>query len=107
MIKLANRIRLRRSVRKAIHRHVPSDGGVVLASNHQSWLDVQVLGASCPRRVHFVAKSEFRDWPVLRHLIELSQSIFVKRGGDAQGLEAILGDGQVPFDFFGGSFAEV
>ena len=69
--------------------NVPQDGGVVLASNHQSWLDVQVLGASCPRRVHFVAKSEFRDWPVLRHLIELSQSVFVNRGGDAQALDAI------------------
>ncbi|MBW2531837.1 MAG: alpha/beta fold hydrolase [Deltaproteobacteria bacterium] len=70
--------------------NVPDQGGVVLASNHQSWLDVQVLGASCPRRVHFVAKSEFRDWPVLRHLIELSQSIFVRRGGDEDALEAIV-----------------
>ncbi|RLB63507.1 MAG: hypothetical protein DRI90_06725 [Deltaproteobacteria bacterium] len=70
-------------------QNVPTEGGVVLASNHQSWLDVQVLGASCPRRVHFMAKSEFREWPVLRHLIELSQSVFVKRGGDNEALDAI------------------
>lgn len=69
---------------------VPTEGGVVLASNHQSWLDVQVLGASCPRRVHFVAKSEFREWPVLRHLVELSQSIFVRRGGDDGALQSIV-----------------
>jgi carboxylesterase len=69
--------------------NVPAEGGVVLASNHQSWLDVQVLGASCPRRVHYVAKAEFKEWPVLRHLIELSESVFVNRGGDTQALEAI------------------
>ena len=28
--------------------NVPEHGGVILASNHQSWLDVQVLGATCP-----------------------------------------------------------
>ena len=69
--------------------NVPTEGGVVLASNHQSWMDVQVLGSSCPRRVHFVAKTEFKDWPVLRHLIELSESVFVNRGGDQQALDAI------------------
>jgi 1-acyl-sn-glycerol-3-phosphate acyltransferase len=66
--------------------HVPSSGGVILASNHQSWLDVQVLVASCPRHVHFLAKEMFRTWPVLRHLIELSDSIFVRRGGDRDAL---------------------
>ena len=69
--------------------NVPAEGGLMLASNHQSWLDVQVLAASCPRQVHYVAKSEFRTWPVLRHLIKLSQSIFVDRTGDDGGLEAI------------------
>jgi len=48
---------------------VPLHGGVLLASNHQSWMDVQVLVAACPRRVHFIAKREFERWPVLRHLI--------------------------------------
>lgn len=67
--------------------NVPESGGVLLASNHQSWLDVQVLGAACPRRVHFLAKEEFREWPGLRHLIRLSESVFVKRGGDDETLE--------------------
>ncbi len=49
--------------------NVPTTGGVILACNHQSWLDVQVLTAVCPRRVHFIAKEEFENWPVLRHLI--------------------------------------
>ncbi len=70
--------------------NVPPQGGVILASNHQSWLDVQVLGASCPRRVHFIAKSEFETWPVLRHLIKLSESVFVRRGGDNEALASIV-----------------
>jgi carboxylesterase len=69
--------------------NVPREGGVLLAVNHQSWLDVQVLVASCPRRVHFIAKTEFETWPVLRHLIRLSQSVFVRRGGDDAALESI------------------
>ena len=70
--------------------NVPPQGGVILASNHQSWLDVQVLGGSCPRRVHFMAKSEFETWPVLRHLIKLSESVFVRRGGDNEALASIV-----------------
>ncbi|MBI5534314.1 MAG: alpha/beta fold hydrolase [Deltaproteobacteria bacterium] len=70
--------------------NVPPHGGVILASNHQSWMDVQVLAAACPRRVHFMAKSEFERWPVLRHLIRLSQSVYVHRGGDDVALESLV-----------------
>jgi carboxylesterase len=70
--------------------HIPADGGVILACNHQSWLDVQVLAAACPRRVHFIAKSEFETWPVLRHMIKLSESVFVHRGGDDAALESVV-----------------
>ena len=69
--------------------NVPPHGGVILACNHQSWLDVQVLGASSPRRVHFIAKSEFEKWPVLRHLVKISESVFVRRGGDDAALESV------------------
>jgi len=70
--------------------NVPRQGGVILACNHQSWLDVQLLVAASPRRVHFMAKSEFQEWPVLRHVIPLSQSIFIRRGGDDSTLEAFM-----------------
>ncbi|MBI5499146.1 MAG: alpha/beta fold hydrolase [Deltaproteobacteria bacterium] len=65
---------------------VPASGGVVFASNHQSWNDVQVIGATCPRRLRFLAKSEFETWPILRHLIALSDSPFIRRGGDSEGM---------------------
>jgi len=66
--------------------NVPAEGGVIFAPNHQSWNDVQVLGASSPRRLRFLAKSEFETWPILRHLITLSDSPFIRRGGDAEGM---------------------
>ncbi|MDJ0762376.1 MAG: alpha/beta fold hydrolase [Myxococcota bacterium] len=69
--------------------NIPQTGGVLLAANHQSWLDASVLGAVCPRKIHFIAKSEFQDWPVVRHLIRLGESIFIKRGGDHTALETI------------------
>jgi carboxylesterase len=66
--------------------NVPTAGGFILASNHQSWNDVQVIGATCPRRLRFLAKSEFETWPILRHLIKLTDSPFIHRGGDPQGM---------------------
>jgi len=69
--------------------NVPGEGGCIIACNHQSWLDVQVLVATSPRRYYFVAKSEFREWPILRHLIELSDSLYIRRGGDDEGLRVV------------------
>ena len=67
--------------------NLPKKGGAILAANHQSWLDAQVLGVALRRPVCFLAKSEFIEWPLLRHFIELSDSIFIRRGGDEKGLE--------------------
>lgn len=69
--------------------NVPTEGGVLFASNHQSWDDVQVLGATCPRRLRFIAKSEFETWPVLRHLIRLTDSPFIRRGGDPEAISRL------------------
>ncbi len=71
--------------------HIPRDGGVIFAVNHQSWNDVQVVGATCPRRLRFLSKSEFETWPVLRHFIALTDSPFIRRGGDAEGMEQAIG----------------
>ena len=70
--------------------NVPAKGGVIFACNHQSWADVQMVGLGCPRRLHFLAKAEFQDWPVLRHLIDLSASPYIKRGGDSEGLKNVV-----------------
>jgi len=38
--------------------NVPERGGVIIASNHVSYLDPVVLGASTKRKIHFIAKKE-------------------------------------------------
>ncbi|MEI7894740.1 MAG: alpha/beta fold hydrolase [Myxococcales bacterium] len=70
--------------------NVPTAGGVLFASNHQSWNDVQVIAASSPRRIRFLAKAEFLEWPILRHLIALSDSPYIKRGGDREGMAVAI-----------------
>jgi len=44
---------------------VPKEGGVILASNHQSFLDPPLLGISCPREIHTLARKSLFDWPIL------------------------------------------
>ncbi len=70
--------------------NTPAEEGAILASNHQSWLDAQVLGASSERYIHFIAKSEFTEWPLLSKFIELTEGVFIKRGGDAGGVMDIV-----------------
>lgn|GEM_PF-282728 len=65
------------------------EGGCLIACNHASWLDVQVLGAGTRRPLTFVAKDDFRSWPFLRRMIDLSGGIYVKRGGDDAALGTI------------------
>ncbi len=52
--------------------------GLMLLSNHVSWLDVHALNATVPARL--VAKSEIARWPVLGLLARSTGTLFVERG---------------------------
>ena len=60
--------------------HLPSTGGVVLASNHISYLDPPLMGCAVERPVHFMAKKELFDIPVLGWLIRHLNAFPVQRG---------------------------
>lgn len=64
-------------------------GGCIITPNHASWLDVEMVAVAARRRVNFVAKSEFRQWPLLRQLIRVTDAIYVRRGGDPNALDEI------------------
>ncbi len=50
---------------------------VLFVSNHSSWLDVLVLGATL--EACFVAKHEVGTWPVIRTVARLGRTVFVSR----------------------------
>jgi carboxylesterase len=86
---LATQFKLQNGLKIYGAEHVPLEGGCLFALNHQSWLDAQVVTAAAPRKVSFLAKSEFTDWPILHHLIDLTDAVYIKRGGDDSTLEMI------------------
>ena len=54
-----------------------ADRPVLFASNHISYLDIEVLGSLIPGS--FVAKSEVAHWPLFGWLAKLQRSVFVDR----------------------------
>jgi 1-acyl-sn-glycerol-3-phosphate acyltransferase len=59
---------------------IPADGGLVIAANHFSWLDPPLVGASCHRRIQFVAKVEAHRVPGLGQLIRAHGTLAIRRG---------------------------
>lgn len=64
-------------IRLHIEGDMARDRGVLLVSNHTSWLDITVLSAVAP--VSFVAKKEVGTWPFVSWLAWLQRSIFIDR----------------------------
>jgi 1-acyl-sn-glycerol-3-phosphate acyltransferase len=59
---------------------VPAAGGLVYAINHIHWIDIPLVGALSPRNIHFVAKSEATDYPLLGHYLRWHGTIGIRRG---------------------------
>ena len=59
---------------------IPRSGGVVLALNHFSWIDIPCFGVACPRNTYFVAKVEAHRVPGLGTFIRTFGCFPVRRG---------------------------
>jgi 1-acyl-sn-glycerol-3-phosphate acyltransferase len=59
---------------------VPLEGGLVVASNHFSWVDPPALGAACPRTLYYMAKIEAHRVPGLGQLMRSFGAFSVRRG---------------------------
>ncbi|MFB7274402.1 lysophospholipid acyltransferase family protein [Streptomyces sp. NPDC056244] len=55
----------------------PRGTGMLVVSNHISWLDIPLLAAVFPGRM--LAKKEIRGWPVMGAMATLGGTIFVER----------------------------
>ncbi len=57
----------------------PQDQPVLVACNHQSWLDIVALGATLPGA--FVSKAEIASWPMLGFFARSGgRTLFISRG---------------------------
>ena len=92
--------------------NLPENGGVLIASNHQSYLDVGLLIQAIRRPIVFVAAERLRTNPLIRWPLTRLGVLFVDRFDLLRGPEemhrfqAILGSGR-PLGFFPeGTFRE-
>ena len=70
---------------------VPSEGPVILASNHASFLDPPLVGAGLKRGINYLARENLFRFPVMGWVLRNWQVVPVDReGGGARGLKAIL-----------------
>lgn len=60
--------------------NIPKTGPIIVASNHQSYLDPPLIGVTVNREVHFFAKKELFDIPLLNWWIRSLNAIPVRRG---------------------------
>ena len=59
---------------------MPVEGGLVVASNHFSWIDPPALGAASRRTLYFMAKAEAHRVPGLGQLMRSFGAFAVRRG---------------------------
>jgi 1-acyl-sn-glycerol-3-phosphate acyltransferase len=73
-------------------RNVPNDGAVILASNHQSYLDPILCGVALKRHLHYVARDSLFDNKYFAWLIKSVNAIPVKRGkADVSAVKTVIG----------------
>ncbi len=78
----------------------PQQGGYILASNHCSAIDPMIVCQGIRRRqIHFMAKTELFQVPVLKHVIRWLNAFPVSRGtGDTSAIDTavkVIQDGDV------------
>ena len=70
--------------------HIP-DGGVILASNHRSFLDPFAIGCCLGRPIYFVAKQELFKNPLLGWILNCLGAFPIKRGAsDEESMDTAL-----------------
>ena len=70
---------------------VPLKGGVILASNHASFLDPPLVGSGLKRGINYLARESLFRFPGMGALLRSWSAVPVDRdGGGAKGLKMIL-----------------
>src|SRR5436189_2670223 len=77
---------------RIIHRErMIQSGPVILAMNHQSYLDPPLAGIACDRAIYFLARRTLMDLPLFRWLLPKLNVIPVNQEGiDRSALKALI-----------------
>ena len=77
---------------RVLHRErMIQEGPVILAMNHESYLDPPFAGSACNRAIYFLARKTLLDIPVLGWVLPRLNVIPVdQEGGDRSALRALL-----------------
>ena len=77
---------------RVVHRErIPQHGPLILAMNHQSYLDPPLVGISARREVYFLARDTLLESPVLGWLLPRMNVVPVdQEGNDRSALKALL-----------------
>ncbi len=82
---------------------IPKEGGLILAMNHQSFLDPPLAGIACDREIFYLARKSLLKWPVLGPLFPKMNVVPVDEvGADMSALKTVIkvvksGNGTVIF----------
>ena len=68
-------------IRHTGRRNIPATGGVLLVSNHQSYLDPPFVGIGCPRQMNYLARQSLFKFAPFSWLIESLDVIPLDREG--------------------------
>lgn len=71
--------------------NVPLKGSVILAANHESFLDPPLVGSGLKREINYLARKSLFRYPLLGWVLRTVNAVPVDRdGGGAAGLKAIM-----------------
>jgi len=77
----------------------PAGPGTLVVANHVSWLDIMAIHAVMPQ-ARFVSKSAIKHWPLLSHLADAANTLYLERERKRDALRVVhlvaeaLRDGQ-------------
>ena len=60
--------------------NIPTEGAVIVAPNHKSNFDPPLIGICSPRIIHYMAKEELFEKPILAPILRFFGTFPVKRG---------------------------
>lgn len=72
--------------------NIPREGGVLLAANHQSYLDPPLVASCLPREMHFMARRSLFRNPAFRAIIVSCNAFPIDRDtADVKGVKEAIG----------------